>query len=49
VNRNEDGKEVRYPVILSPAEKEIARKVKHARGPMTLIARIMKHPHGSMP
>lgn len=27
VNRNENGKEIRFPVILSPAEKEIARKV----------------------
>lgn len=27
MNRNEEGKEIRYPVILSAAEKEIARKV----------------------
>ena len=32
VNRNARGKEVRYPVILSTAEKEIARKVVLAFG-----------------
>mmetsp|Transcript_65034 Transcript_65034/g.188572 ORF Transcript_65034/g.188572 Transcript_65034/m.188572 type:complete len:1100 (-) Transcript_65034:45-3344(-) len=27
VNRNEDGKEVRFPVVLTPKEKEMARRV----------------------
>ncbi len=27
VNRDKDGLEVRYPVILSPPEKEMARKI----------------------
>ena len=30
VERDKDGKEVRYPVLLSAAEKLIARKVCHA-------------------
>jgi len=47
VNRNEDGKEVRYPVVLTPKEKEMARRVCLAFGQWVCGFDLLRTTNGS--